>query len=305
MRVLVITNPQATSTSARERRVLANALGAHAELTVEETANRGHAAALACRAMRERVDVVIALGGDGTVNEVVNGVLTDGLHSHLPSVGIVPVGSTNVFARALGVPEDPVEATDELMEALRTGRRRLVSLGRADDRWFTFAAGVGFDAAVVGQVEKHRRKGRRSTHALYIRTAVSEFLRSDRRHGPLTIDRPDGTSTSGLHMAVVANTTPWTYFGNRAVTPTPEASFDEGLDLYARRSMRLAPVLFGVTQILRNGSHRDPGALDEHDLAGLTIRSSRPFPVQVDGDYIGEHTEIRFWSIPRAISMLV
>ena len=186
-----------------------------------------------------------------------------------------------------------------------TGRRRLVSLGRADDRWFTFAAGVGFDAAVVGQVEKHRRKGRRSTHALYIRTAVSEFFRSDRRHGPLTVDRPDGTSTSGLHMAVVANTTPWTYVGKRPVTPTPEASFDEGLDLYARRSMRLAPLLFGVAQILRNGSHRDPGALVEHDLAGLTIRSSRPIPVQVDGDYIGEHTEIRFWSIPRAISMLV
>ena len=175
---------------------------------IEETANRGHAAALACRAMREHVEVVIALGGDGTVNEVVNGVLTDGLHSHVPSVGIVPVGSTNVFARALGLPEDPVEATDELLEALRTGRRRLVSLGRADDRWFAFAAGMGFDAAVVGQVE-HRRGAvgaRRTCCTSEPRSRSSSA--SDRRRGPLTstarrhVDQRAAYGDRGQHHAV-------------------------------------------------------------------------------------------------------
>src|SRR6476646_5955128 len=134
--------------SARERDVLAHALGGADELQIEETANRGHAAALACRAMRSNVDVVVALGGDGTVNEIVNGLLTDGVHDGVPALGIVPAGSTNVFARALGLPNDPIEATGVLLEALRAGRRRRVSVGRLDERWFVFAAGVGFDAAI-------------------------------------------------------------------------------------------------------------------------------------------------------------
>ncbi|MGI8881521.1 MAG: diacylglycerol/lipid kinase family protein [Jatrophihabitans sp.] len=304
MRVLVIANPRATATTPRERRVLANALGAHAELTIEETANRGHAAALACRAMREEVEVVIALGGDGTVNEVINGALTDGVHAKVPSIGVVPAGSTNVFAQALGLPNDPVAATDEMIDALRSGHRRVVSLGRAEDRWFTFAAGIGLDAAVVAGVEKQRRRGRRSTHALYVRTAVREFYRGDRRHGAITLSRPDGTKTAGLHMAVVANTSPWTYLGTRPVTPTPSASFDAGLDVYARRRMGLIPVLYALPQLLRAGEPRDRGALVEHDLPGLTLSCDRPMPFQVDGDYLGERTEVQFWSIPRAISMV-
>ena len=122
VRVLVVANPRATATSPRQRRVLLDALQRTADVVLEETANRGHAAALACRAMRERYDVVVALGGDGTVNEVVNGLLTDGVHDHVPSVGVVPAGSTNVFARALGLPNDPIEATGALLEALSAGR---------------------------------------------------------------------------------------------------------------------------------------------------------------------------------------
>ena len=115
--------------------------------------------------MRNGTDVVVAFGGDGTVNEVVNGLLTDGLHDRVPALGVVPAGSTNVFARALGLPQTPIEATGVVLEALRTGRRRPVSLGAVtlggDERWFIFAAGMGFDAAIVAGVEKWRNKGRR------------------------------------------------------------------------------------------------------------------------------------------------
>src|SRR5689334_21000243 len=155
--------------SARERDVLAHALGGADELQIEETANRGHAAALACRAMRSNVDVVVALGGDGTVNEVINGLLTDGVHPGVPALGIVPAGSTNVFVRALGLPNDRIEATGALLEGLRSGTYRPVSLGLADDRYFCFAAGLGFDAAIVHGVEGKRRQGKRSTHLLYAR----------------------------------------------------------------------------------------------------------------------------------------
>src|SRR3984885_2517072 len=153
---MVITNPHATAMTPRERDVLTHALGSDAELEVVETANRGHAAALACRAMRNGTDVVVAFGGDGTVNEVVNGLLTDGVHDKVPALGVVPAGSTNVFARALGLPQTPIEAT-----------------------------GVG--------VEKWRNKGKTSSHALYARVGVREFFRSDRRHPRLHVELPDGT----------------------------------------------------------------------------------------------------------------
>ncbi len=180
MRVLVVSNPRATATTARERDVLIHALGSEAELELAETANRGHAAALACRAMRNGTDAVVAFGGDGTVNEVVNGLLTDGVHDKVPALGVVPAGSTNVFARALGLPDTPLEATGVVLEALRTGSRRPVSIGcvnsGADDRWFVFAAGMGFDAAIVEGVEKHRRRGKRSTHVLYTRVGRARVL---------------------------------------------------------------------------------------------------------------------------------
>jgi len=144
MRALVVVNPRATAMSPRERDVLAHALGSETDLEVVETENRGHAAALACRAMRNGTDVVVALGGDGTVNEVINGLLTDGVHDGVPALGVVPAGSTNVFVRALGLPNDPIEATGALLEGLRSDTYRSVSMGMADDRYFCFAAGAQY-----------------------------------------------------------------------------------------------------------------------------------------------------------------
>src|SRR3954452_4767608 len=179
MRALVVVNPRATAMSPRERDVLAHALGSETDLEVAETENRGHAAALACRAMRNGTDVVVALGGDGTVNEVINGLLTDGVHDAVPARGVVPAGSTNVFVRALGLPNDPIEATGALLEGVRTGTRRAVSLGLADDRYFCFAAGLGVDAQIVHGVERKRSEGKRTTHVLYTKVGVREFVATD------------------------------------------------------------------------------------------------------------------------------
>ncbi len=285
---------------------MVDALSRAGDVEVEETANRGHGAALACRAMRDRVDVVVALGGDGTINEVVNGVLTDGVHPHVPAVGVVPAGSTNVFARALGLPNDAVEATAVLLEALQDKRRRRISLGRADDRWFLFAAGFGFDAAVVAAVERARSKGVRSTHTLYLRTAVREYAATGLRAPTITLQRPDGTEQEGLHFAIVANANPWTYLGNRPVTPTPEVTFDSGLGLYARRSMRPASITRGIAQLLRSGTvPSGRGVLVENDLPGLVLRADRPTPFQLDGDYLGDRTEVKFWGIPHALTVII
>jgi diacylglycerol kinase family enzyme len=306
MRALVVVNPRATATTERQRDVLAHALGSVAELQIEPTRNRGHAAALACRAMRDGVELVVALGGDGTVNEVVNGLLTDGVHDGVPALGVVPAGSTNVFARALGLPNDPIEATGVLLDAVRRNRRRSVSMGRADDRWFIFAAGVGLDAAIIARVERHRGRGRASSDLLYARAGFREYFASDHRHPRLHLELPDGQTLDGLHMAIVANTDPWTYVGNRPLRPTREASFDTGLDVYARQRMSAPGVLWAMAQMARARSRRvGRGAIVLHDLSHFTLRADEPMMLQVDGDLVGPQELVEFRSYSSAIYVML
>lgn len=305
MRVLVVTNPRATATSVRERDVLAHALASDAQLEVVETENRGHAAALACRAMRNGTDVVVALGGDGTVNEVINGLLTDGVHPDVPALGIVPAGSTNVFARALGLPHDRIEATGSLLEGLRTGARRPVSMGVADDRYFCFAAGLGFDAAIVHGVERKRRQGKRSTHSLYARVGVREFFGTDRRHPKLHVELPDGTRYDDIYFTIIANADPWTFVGNLPLHPTPDVSFETGLAVYARRRMRTAGMLWSMA--LLSGSRPRVGrwgAHVVHDLEHITVIADEPLPFQVDGDALDLREKVSFRSVRNAIQVV-
>src|SRR3954465_11606649 len=182
MRALVVVNPAATSTTVKMRDVLVGALASELKVDVVETSHRGHGRDLGAQAAADGIDVVVAVGGDGTVNELANGLLAKGPGPHLPTLAVVPGGSTNVFSRALGRSRDPVEATGEILDSLRAGRTRLISLGTASacteeegtagggtaPRWFVFAAGMGYDADVIARVEAQRARGRRSTGALYV-----------------------------------------------------------------------------------------------------------------------------------------
>lgn len=258
-------------------------------------------------ARSDRLDLVLALGGDGTVNEVVNGLLqaTDG--PPVPALAVVPGGSTNVLARNLGIPRDPVEATGMLLDAVRSGRRRPLGLGRLDDRWFTFCAGAGFDADVVRYVEELRAAGKRSSAALYARTAVRRFFaQHDRKHGALTLERPGAEPVAAIVLAIITNTAPWTYLGRRPVNPTPQASFDHGLDLFALTKLGLPSTLRHVAKITLAPSQGARGreVLTLHDQSEMVFRSERPIPVQVDGDYLGERTRMAVKAVPRAIDVL-
>lgn len=306
MRALLVVNPKATSTTQNGRDVLSRALASHLDVQVAETRNRGHAAALACRAARDRVDVVVALGGDGTVNEVVNGLLTDGPGSDLPALAVVPGGSTNVFARTLGLPNDPIEATGEILHALSTGRSRRISLGRADDRWFTFTAGFGFDAEVVHRIERQRRRGRGISHARYVRATVEHFLvGANRRRAAITVQRPDAEPVDHVFFVIVSNTSPWTYLGHRPLRPTPQASFDTALDVFAPRRMGVVRTLAYFGQSLRDKPRlRGRHLLRLHDLTEFTLVADRPLAFQVDGDYLGERTRIRFAGVPDVLRVL-
>jgi diacylglycerol kinase family enzyme len=306
MRALLVANPAATSTNRTVRDVLVRALSSELKVEVAETSHRGHAAALAVRAMREGLDVVVALGGDGTVNEVVNGLLTDGVRPDLPALAVVPGGSTNVFVRALGMPTHPFDATGAILEALRAGRSRRVGLGLAEDRYFTFNAGFGFDAQVVHRIERRRRAGEQTSHARFVRAAVTQFFASDRRHPALTLQRTGEEPVPGLHFALVTNTAPWTYLGERPVQPSPEASFETGLDLFAPRTMRTLFTLRYVRRALVGATPlRSRRLLRVHDLADFTLRAERPTAVQVDGDWIGERDSVRFRAVPDVLRVIV
>jgi diacylglycerol kinase family enzyme len=317
MRALLVVNPAATTASPRTREVLRTALDRDLKLEVVETGHRGHASELARQASIDGVEIVIALGGDGTVNEVVNGLLADGPHPDTPDLAVVPGGGANVFARALGIPRDPVEATGALLAALRTGRRREVGLAQVDNRWFTFNAGLGWDAEVVARVDQARRGGAPTAPSDYLRAALGTFFRStDRRHPALTVtqtgDAPVGDQgssplhASGLYLVMVANTAPWTYLRSRPIGPFPLASFDTGLDLYALRSLRTLPVLRQVHQLLspRTSALRGRSVLSRHDVAEFTVTASRPVALQVDGEPLGMRERAVFRSQPRALRVV-
>jgi diacylglycerol kinase family enzyme len=307
VRALLVVNPTATATTAKGRDVLVRALASETKVEVEETNHRGHAAALACRAARDGVDLVVALGGDGTVNEVVNGILTDGVQPNLPALAVVPGGSTNVFARTLGIPDHPIDATAEILEALRARRSRSIGLGRAGQHWFTFTAGLGLDAEVVRRVERRRRAGDGLTPARYVRRAIRTFFTGyDRRHPAISLERPGEEPAPGLFYVIVSNTTPWTYVGQRPVEPSPEASFDRGLDVFAAQTMRTLPTLWYVAQLFgRRADVRGRRLLRLHDLGEFTLRADRPMALQVDGDYLGEHNVVQFTVVPDALRVLV
>jgi diacylglycerol kinase family enzyme len=299
-------NPKATATTVLGRDVLANALSAEVDTVLGETAHRGHAAQLAREAAEDGVDLIVALGGDGTVNEVVNGILNASVPAGLPrpDLGVVPGGSTNVFARALGLPNDPVEATGILLDAIRGNRRRPVSMGLADDRYFTFCAGFGFDATVVGLVERARNAGQKSTGGLYIRSALGHYTRGlDRKNPPIAMKMADGTEIPGMFMSIVTNTSPWTYLGNRPITPTPEASFETGLDLFGVTAMKLLSTL-QVTRRMLVGSKRlttGRSVTVHHDLSEFTLTAAVPTDFQVDGDHLGQRESVTFRAIRDAL----
>jgi diacylglycerol kinase family enzyme len=304
VRALLVVNPKATTTSARARDVLAHALASEVKLDVVHTTHRNHAMELAAQAVRDDLDVVVALGGDGTVNEVANGLLVEGPREGLPAMGVVPAGSTNVFARALGLPNNPVEATSQLLEALLEDRRRTIGLGRADDRYFTFNAGLGIDAGAVRRVEAARAKGRSATQPLYVRSAVTQHFLGPKH--PLTVTFEDGAEPLELALALICSTDPWTYLGNRPVRPCPDSSFDDGLDLFGLTSAPTAAVLRHVAQLLaKDGRPHGKRVVLLHDLPAFTLSAEAPLPFQLDGDELGDRSRVVFRSVPRALDLFV
>jgi diacylglycerol kinase family enzyme len=339
MRALVVANPAATSTNTKVRDVLVSALGSELKVDLAETTHRGHARELGREAHTDGVDIVVALGGDGTVNEVVDGLLHAGPGGDVPTLAVVPGGSTNVFSRALGRSRDPVEATAEILDSIRAGRTRRISLGTAsasgtstapaepvdpdaaparaaqdaaehpewtDPRWFVFAAGLGFDAEVIARVEAQRARGRRSTGALYVREATTAFLLGrERRRPAVTVEVPGEAPRDGVFLCLVSNVSPWTYLGARPINPSPEASFDSELDVFALGRMGSVRMLSTLRQVMgTRPAVRGRRVHRWHDLSEVTLTATRPQGWQLDGDHLGTATGLRLRSVPAALRVV-
>ncbi len=307
MQALLIVNPRATSTTQGRRDVIARALASSLDLEVVETRYRGHASHVAADAAKRGYGLVITLGGDGTVNETVNGLLRDRGGTQPPRLAVLPGGNANVFTRALGLASDPVDATGELLAALARDSSRPVGLGLAGDRYFCINAGLGLDAEVVRVVEGLRARGRTATPALYLTTTVRHFwFVTDRRHPALTVERPGKPDLPGLYCGIVSNTSPWTYLGRRPVNPSPRASFSTGLDLFGLRKLTTLGTLNAVRQMLPEDGEppRGRNVASLHDEATFTFRASRPVAFQLDGEYVGERECVTFHAIPNALQVI-
>lgn len=301
-RALLIENPSATATSADLRDLIAAALASEVELEVAATKRRGHALHLAAGAVDADLDAVIVLGGDGTANEVLQALAGTSV-----ALGLLPGGSTNVFARALGAPNDPVAATRRLRSALRERRTRRIGLGRAGERWFGFNAGLGFDGAVVRHVEQHTSLKRALRQGAFVWGTLREWAIGPERRAPsVRVELADGTAWGPVAIALVATTDPYTYLGPRPIRLHPRADFDRGLDLLtvdAVPTVRLAAI---VAAAMRDGRHTTmPGVHYAHDLEGLTLSAPSPLALTVDGDYAGEHLAVTFRAVPDALRVLV
>jgi diacylglycerol kinase family enzyme len=268
---------------------------------------------LAASARTDGFGLVLTLGGDGTVNEVVNGILGPAQASarppaaDLPALAALPGGSGNVFAGALGLPRDPIDATGQVLRALAEHRERIIGLGSADGRYFTFNCGIGFDAEVVRAVQGIRAHGRQASPSLYVRLALRQFYnRTDRSHPAIWIE-PAGKPPEGpVFLGIVSNTAPWTYLGGREVNANPQAKFDAGLDVFAMRSLSSFPALSALRQMFTTKGTELHGrsVVSFHDQPALTLRADRPAAFQIDGEYVGERELVKLASVPSALRVI-
>jgi diacylglycerol kinase family enzyme len=303
VRILLIVNSSASSVTARSRVVIQKALSADHSVTMTETSRRGHAARLAQGAAAAGTDVVVVLGGDGTLNEAANG-----LAGTSTALAPLPGGSTNVFARTIGLPNDPIEATGVLLDALTRRNVRRVGLGSVNGRYFLFHTGMGFDAAVVAQVERRGELKRYAGHPLFVYAGFATWIRHfDRTRPRFAVHHTDGTVIDDAYLSIVLNTNPYTFLGNRALDLAHEATLDRGLAAVTVRTLDLVKTLRIVGSALSNGRHLRNSRWVDHrvDLTGLEVRGFGSFPYQVDGDHLGDTDHLVFRHEPEILDLVV
>jgi diacylglycerol kinase family enzyme len=297
-RMLVIVNPYATTVSDRLRNLVVYALQSRYAVEAIDTEKKDHATQITREAAQEGYDVVVAFGGDGTVNEAANGLAG----SDTPLTAL-PGGSANVWCRTLGIPNDVVDATEHLLRMADDFQPRRVDLGRVNERWFVFASGVGLDASVVERVDAHPYRKARFGAWYYSAAAVAIFNRRYLVNPPVVRVRSGERTLTGVTV-IVQNSDPFTFFRTRPIRVIEPAGLETGslsVAVLKRATVWELPTL--IPRLLSSRartvmSHRQVEPLGQ--LQELTVESidERPFPVQVDGDFIGEFDAVEYRALP-------
>lgn len=294
--VALIVNPFASRVDERAVERVVEELQRAARVETRLTEHRGHATELA-REVGD-FDALLVFGGDGVANEAVNGLARD-----MP-FGALPGGATSVLARALGLPRDPAGAAAQIADALTSSRSRRITLGIANGRRFTFACGVGFDAAAVRRVEAlgRRRDGRRPGDLTFTRELFRVLAESRFQLTPALEVRGSGRAAAAL----ISNGDPYSYVRGLPLHVAPEARFELGLDLVAPARITAGSVPRFVRYVFRGeGQQRASDVLYAHDLDDIEIACDRPLPLQVDGEDLGDVEHVRVHADRDALSVLV
>lgn len=302
-RALVIVNPFATAVSDRLRNLVVNALAARYEVEAVETQARGHAIEIARRAAHEGYDIVIAFGGDGTVNEAANGLAGSGT-----PLSCLPGGSANVFCKLLGIPGEIVDATQHLLRVADHFAPRQIDLGEVEGRLYTFSAGVGMDADVVRTVDSRPRMKARFGPYYFLGAALSTFAGHYLIRPPRMFVSVGDETVVGV-TTIVQNATHYTYFHDRPIDLAAGATLDGGTlsSVVLRRATLLgAPSLLARGVLGRGGvaGHRQVASFQQVTSMTVSSAAGRPLPLQVDGDHIGEVTQARFTIRPGALTVV-
>jgi diacylglycerol kinase family enzyme len=308
-RMLIIVNPVATTVSDRLRNLVVYALQGRYEVEAVSTEAQNHATEIGREVADHGYDIVVAFGGDGTLNEVANGLAgTD-----VP-VSVLPGGSTNVVCRTLGMPNDVVDATEHLLTLADDWAPRKIDLGKVDERYFVFACGVGIDATVVERVDAHPKLKSRLGPYYYSWCGVSAFYRKY-LHNPVRVRfESSGESAEGV-TAIVQNSDPFTYFASRPIRVCEGIEFDDGtlsVGVLKRATQRDMPTLISrlFSETKPAARHRQVEHFEDVVAGSVSSVSEdkdgvlRPFPLQVDGDYIGDRTSVELSAAPGALTIV-
>jgi diacylglycerol kinase family enzyme len=302
VKLLLVANPKASSVNPRRLLVVTKVLSAEHEVTVHQTESRGDGLRLG-RAADGHFDVVVVLGGDGTLNEVANGLA----RNRNLALAVLPGGSTNVFARMIGLPNDLIEATRTLLVSLRQPTFTRIGAGSANGRYFLCNAGIGFDANVVRRVEQSPRARRTAGVGLFACAALQTWLRQSRHSGPgFRLRFGDGSTVTDGYFTICQNLHPYTFLGRWPLT-AGDAEQSRGLSALTLRDLHFRHLAIGLISALGRGRDLRGRSWVDHRAAipGVEVSGDRPFPYQLDGDYLGETDNLSIIKRSNVFTLLV